>query len=143
MPLAASGALTWLRSKHKFTSEVFKKLTNLLLLLAVASSVAAGTPLHSDSGESDMMDCCKKALEKDVSPHVAAARLCCAMNCNEPGSTNSNTTQSSYQTGSEPTPPIVAALPAASFARRWNARYRRLSPTYSKPAYIVNLALLI
>ena len=54
----------------------------------------AGVPVHSGSSESGMMDCCKKALEQDASPHVAAARLCCAMNCNEPGSTSSNTSQS-------------------------------------------------
>ena len=59
--------------------------------------------MHSGGGESGMMDCCKKALEQNDSPHVAAARLCCAMNCNEPGSTSSNPSQSFSQTGSEPT----------------------------------------
>jgi hypothetical protein len=122
---------------------MFKKLTNLLLLVALAASVAAGMPLHSGSGDPEMMDCCKKALEQNDSPDVAAARLCCAMNCNEPGSTSGNASQSFSQTGSEPTPLIVAALPPASIARPLRARYEATTSTRSKPSYILNLALLI
>jgi hypothetical protein len=122
---------------------VFKKLTNLLLLIALAASVAAGMPLHSGSGEAEMMDCCKKALEQSASPHVSAARLCCAMNCNEPGSLSGNTSQSFSQTGSEPISLIVAGLPPASVLKPSPARYEARTSSRSKPAYILNLALLI
>jgi hypothetical protein len=100
-------------------------------------------PIHSGGSKSGMMDCCKKALKKNDSPHVAAARLCCAMNCNEPGSTSGNASQSFSQTGSEPTPAIVASLPETALHRQLRPRYQQLSATRSKPAYILNLALLI
>ena len=122
---------------------MLKKLTNFLLILTVASSVAAGMPVHSGGSDSGMMDCCKKALEQDKSPHVSAARLCCAMNCNEPRSTSGNTSQSFSQTGPESTPLIVAALPPALVLKPLRARYEATTSTRSKPAYILNLALLI
>ena len=122
---------------------MLKRLTNFLLILTVSFSVVAGVPMHSGGGDSGMMDCCKKALEQNSSPHVSAARLCCAMNCGEPGSTSGNASQSFSQIGSEPTPLIVAALPPASISRPFRARYDATTSTRSKPAYILNLALLI
>lgn len=120
-----------------------KRIASLTLVLMLGGSVLAGVPMHSGSSESGMMDCCKKALEQNDSPHVAAARLCCAMNCNEPGSTSGNTSQSYSQTASEPSPMIVAALPATSLSKQLRARYERLSASPSQPTYILNLALLI
>jgi hypothetical protein len=122
---------------------MIKRIASLTLVLVLGGSVLAGVPMHSGSSESGMMDCCKKALEQDASPHVAAARLCCAMNCNEPGSTSSNTSQSFSQTGSEPSPIIVAALPTTSLSKQLRARYELLSASPSQPTYILNLALLI
>ena len=121
---------------------MFKKLTNLVLVVAVAASVAAGMPLHSRSAQSAMMDCCKKALEQSDSPHVAAARLCCAMNCSEPASTNGNFGQNFSQTGAELSPVIVVALPPLANYKSQRPRYARMSSA-TKPAYILNLALLI
>src|SRR6476660_4130395 len=117
---------------------MIKRIASLTLVLMLGGSVLAGVPMHSGSSESGMMDCCKKALEQDASPHVAAARLCCAMNCNEPGSTSSNTSQSSFQAGSEPSPMIVAALPATSLSKQLRVRYGHLSAGHSQPAYILN-----
>jgi hypothetical protein len=119
-----------------------KWLVSLVLVLTLAGSVLAGIPTHSGDTGSGMMDCCKKALEQDDSPRVAAARLCCAMNCNDPASTNGNPGQSSFQTGLEPTPLVVAALTPATNHRWIRARSARTT-TNSKPAYILNLALLI
>jgi hypothetical protein len=99
--------------------------------------------MHSGSGGSGMMDCCKKAMEQSNSPQVAATRLCCAMNCNEPGSTSGSASQSFSQISSVPTPLIVAAFPAASVLKPSRDRYEATTSTRSKPAYILNLALLI
>lgn len=47
-------------------------------------------PMHSDEQEcpmTGMMDCCKKAQAQEQTPEVRAARLCCVLNCNEPGTT--------------------------------------------------------
>jgi len=41
-----------------------KWLTSLLLILALASGVLAGMPLHSGNENSQMMDCCKKSKKQ-------------------------------------------------------------------------------
>jgi hypothetical protein len=135
--------LTCLSLKPKFQLNVFEKLINAILILAVAVSVVAGMPLHSSSEEAGMMDCCKKALEQNGSPGVAAARLCCAMNCNEPGPTSSNSSAGSFQTGSQPSALIVLALPPVTVHKSLRAHCAPASLARVKPSYILNLALLI
>jgi hypothetical protein len=119
-----------------------KRIASLTLVLMLCGSVLAGVAVHSGSSESGMMDCCKKALEQNDSPHVAAARLCCAINCNEPGTSN-NPSQNFSQTGSEPTPLIALALPPTSIQRTVRARDALRTSALSQPTYILNLALLI
>jgi hypothetical protein len=120
-----------------------KRVTNLLLILAVGGSVSAGIPLHSGSSESGMMNCCKKALEENNSPQVAAARLCCAMNCDEPGPVGGNTSQGFSQSAVQPSPSVVLALPQVTSYKPLRARHELTESTDSKPAYILYLALLI
>jgi hypothetical protein len=129
---------------------MLKKLTNLLLILTVASSVAAGMPLHSNEQECSMpgmagMDCCKKASQAETkAPEVSAARLCCALNCSQTGSTGSNGGQLPRPSTSQAIsfhpftqPPLGASV--LSFRLSWAD-----SPhPYSNPAYIRHLALLI
>jgi len=120
-----------------------KRVASVVLVLSLVGSVLAGLPMHSGSGESGMMDCCKKAMEQSNSRHVAAARLCCAMNCNEPGSPSGNTSQAFFETGSEPTPILTVALPPASLSKLSRTRDTARNSIHAKPAYIHNLALLI
>ena len=61
-----------------------KWLTSLFLIVALASGVLAGMPLHSENENSQMMDCCKKAKSKEQSKEANIARLCCAVNCSDP-----------------------------------------------------------
>lgn len=68
-----------------------KWLTSLLLILALASGVLAGMPLHSGNENSQMMDCCKKAKSKEQSKEANIARLCCAINCSDSAPTPSGT----------------------------------------------------
>lgn len=59
----------------------------LFLILSLAASVLAGTPLHKpDDG---MMECCKRARGKEQSPMAEAARLCCAVDCSTTAPTSS------------------------------------------------------
>lgn len=127
---------------------MLKKLTNLLLILTVASSVAAGMPLHSSEQECSIggeMDCCKKALLAAQTPEVTAARLCCAVNCSTEGTTN----PTSSSNLSPQSPAAVSAHPAATLAvlnSHSSLRFVAAShgpPAYSEPAYIRHLALLI
>jgi len=127
---------------------VLKKLTNLLLILTVASSVAAGMPLHSNEQECSMggdLDCCKTALLAAQTPQVAAARLCCAVNCTTDGATNP-TGNSTLPAQSQPALPAHPATAPALLDFHFFPKFVAAShgpPAYSEPAYIRHLALLI
>jgi hypothetical protein len=127
---------------------VLKKLINLLLILTVASSVAAGMPLHSNEQECSMggeMDCCKKALLAAETPQVTAARLCCAVNCSTEGTTNP-TSNSNLSPQSQPAVSVHPAAATAILNSHFSLRFVAAShgpPAYSEPAYILHLALLI
>src|SRR6266403_6328594 len=75
------------------------RLASLALILVIGSSVFAGIPLHSNEQKCSMpgmagMDCCKKASQAEsLTPEVSTARLCCALNCSQNGTTGSNGTQ--------------------------------------------------
>ncbi|MFN2493142.1 MAG: hypothetical protein ABR501_09705 [Pyrinomonadaceae bacterium] len=122
---------------------MFGKLTALIVLIAVACTVAAGMPAHSDTGESAMMDCCKKALDLDDSPQVAASRLCCAMNCSNPASHNRNSGQNFSQSGTASDPAAFMTLCPPTHQQPLRARYEQSSSKQGKPAYLLYLALLI
>jgi hypothetical protein len=130
---------------------MLKKSTNLLLILAFGASVAVGMPLHSNEQESSMsgtagVDCCKKAAQvESLTPEVSTARLCCALNCSQTGTTGSSGSQLPRPSTSQPiafhpssVQPSLGA-PLLSFRLSWADS----PPPYSNPAYIRHLALLI
>jgi hypothetical protein len=125
-----------------------KRLASLFLLLALVGSAFAGVPLHFGEGECGMsmmeMDCCKAALLQQQTPEVADAKLCCALNCAQ----NGTTTPPSSVRVTPPAPvrvsssPVLAqALPIVSL--RFQNIDRLHGPPGSAPAYLRNLALLI
>src|ERR1700704_2903511 len=75
------------------------RLASLALILVIGGSVFAGIPLHSNEQECSMpgmagMDCCKKAAQvENLTPEVSTARLCCALNCSQSGTTGSTGSQ--------------------------------------------------
>src|SRR5437870_1029628 len=123
------------------------RLISLVILLIVAGSAVAGAPLHSNEQSCSMggeMDCCKAALRHNNTPQVAAARLCCSLNCSQSGTTSSNGVQ--VQPKTQPTlsahlfgPQTIA--PPVLLLR--HSGYSHGPPTDSHPAYIRHLALLI
>ena len=118
-----------------------KWFTSLVLLAALTGSVTAGVPMHAGMNE-EMMGCCKAALAHDDSPATSAARLCCALNCPEPGTTSATVPQ----TGSVTTTVMIAALPQV-VSHNLNPTFINYSvlprSTNLQPTYILNLALLI
>ena len=69
------------------------RLGSLFLICVLAGSALAGVPLHVGESLCGMqgmmdMDCCQKAQLKDLTPEVANAKLCCALNCSENGTTS-------------------------------------------------------
>ncbi len=127
-----------------------KWLTSLVLVLVLGASALAGMPLHANEREcsmSDMvgeMDCCAAAHQRGETPQISAARLCCAVNCPEQGTT---TPTGSLQPNSSlliiATHPAVApqsfVVPSASYGLSPAQDYLSHSP----PTYIRHLALLI
>lgn len=126
-----------------------KRLASLFLLLVLASSAFAGGPLHFGESECGMesmmdMDCCKAALLQDQTPEVADAKLCCALNCAQNGTTS---------------PPNIVRVKPASRActlshpaieqrlQQSSILFHRIDrlhgPPKTGPTYLRNLALLI
>ena len=125
------------------------RVTTFVLIAVVAVGALAG--VHSHAGEHDCPmagmadDCCAKAREDGGEPQVSAARLCCALNCTEPGTTGptgafelSSTVAQALHSGA--VPPAVAATSQQPLPR---SRHVSESPPDSHPAYIRHLALLI
>ena len=126
-----------------------KRLASLFLLLVLFGSAFAGVPLHFGESECGMdgmmdMDCCKAALLQKESPQVADAKLCCALNCAQNGTTSPAnivrvTPPSPARAPSHPA--IAQSLPQSSLLFH---RIDRLhGPPNSGPTYLRNLALLI
>jgi hypothetical protein len=125
-----------------------KWLVNSVLLLAVAGNAAIGMPLHTNEESCPMgeMDCCKKAaLAQNATPQMSAARLCCALNCSQDGTTPANNTnQPSPQplsVGSAHPASIQPILPFLTVQRY--SYHSHGKPVESNPAYIRYLSLLI
>jgi len=126
-----------------------KRLASLFLLLVLAGGAFAGVPLHFGESNCSMdgmmdMDCCKAALMQTETPEVADAKLCCALNCAQNGTT--------FPTGSiRVTPPLptrtashpAIAQPLPNSASRFRRSDRLHGPPGAARAYLRNLALLI
>ena len=138
-----------MRSNSVKEATMLKRLTSLFLLLAVGAGVASGAPLHSggrecDMGESmEMMDCCERARSHGNTPEIQAARLCCAINCQN-GSANGPA--SIIRVSTPQAVPTHPAAALASLALLIPRERRRVGPPHvneSPPAYLLNLAFLI
>src|SRR5260370_12703080 len=92
------------------------------------------------------MDCCKKATHAEtLTPEVSTARLCCALNCSQSGTTGSTGSQlprpstsrsvSIHQSSTQP--------PVGKLHLSLRSSWADSPPLYSNPAYIRHLALLI
>ena len=126
-----------------------KRLASLILLLVLAGSAFAGVPLHFGESECSMdgmadMDCCKAALLQKEAPEVADAKLCCALNCAQ----NGTTAPANAVRVTPPSPgrtPLYLTTPQSlpSFDFRFGCIDRLHGPPGSPPSYLLNLALLI
>lgn len=124
-----------------------KRLASLFFLLVLTGSTFAGVPLHfrdSECSMHGMTDCCEAALMANDSPEVAAAKLCCALDCPTSGSTS----QSSVSHLRLPTSTQVPTY--AVNGRPWTVSVVLISgtecvhgPPGSPPAYLLNLTFLI
>src|SRR5262249_43216990 len=119
---------------------------SLGLIVSLASGVI-GISAHESEGScpmGNMPNCCKKAHSAGDTAEVSMARLCCNLNCSEPGSGgNANSSSFSSQPGNVPS---IAMVPNAYQVNRnyFSPYYPHAnSPHDSHPKYIQHLALLI
>lgn len=124
-----------------------KWLTAFFLLAVMIGGVLGGVPMHSGEKEcamTGMMDCCATAQMQGDRPEVRAARLCCALNCTEPGTTVPG---GSFRVSPQLAVALHGALVPPSAPLSNQAPARSNSPPglqrQSHPAYIRHLALLI
>jgi hypothetical protein len=92
------------------------------------------------------MDCCKKAMQAEsLTPEVSTARLCCALDCSQSGTTGSIGSRIPRPSTSQAIAihPSYAQLLVGSPRFSLRASWAHSPPPYSNPAYIRHLALLI
>jgi hypothetical protein len=113
----------------------------------MTGSTLAGVPMHSGGREchmAGMMDCCAKARMKSDRPEVKAARLCCALNCTEPGTTPPT---GSFKISTQLAVVLGSVLVPNSTSLQGPGPAQTSSPPGYRqnlnPAYIRHLALLI
>lgn len=122
------------------------RLAALSLVLLLAGSAFAGVPMNFGDGGCSMhgMDCCKAALTQQITPDVADAKLCCALECAQSGTTSPG--KAGRVTSPAPVPAsthpvLIRPLAYQSFVFHHSDRLH--GPAVSGPVYLRNLALLI
>ncbi|HEY6215645.1 MAG TPA: hypothetical protein VIW74_03230 [Pyrinomonadaceae bacterium] len=120
-------------------------MTSVVLTIAMLTA-AVGVGAHQQEGWCPMLklpDCCKKA--RSNRPGASIARVCCNLNCSEPGSTGNSGSSSSFSVQLSTTANAAVAVNAASFSSRvvFTPHFQRFYSHDSNPRYIKHLALLI
>src|SRR2546422_11676506 len=87
-----------------------RKWLTAFALIAAMLGGAVGAGAHEGEGSmANMPDCCKKAQSSSSAPVVSMARLCCKLNCSEPGSGGSSS-NISFQQGTTPNTAIIPSV---------------------------------
>ena len=100
-----------------------KWLTSVFLVLALASGVLAGMPLHSGAMNSPSMKCCKKMKMAEKAPAASLARLHCAINCTDSSPTPGNGSSSNFA----PTGIIISDSISKQIAALFSTKQRMTS----------------
>lgn len=124
-----------------------RKWLTTFILVATTLGGAGGVGAHENEGScpmTNMPDCCKKSHSVGNSSEVTVARLCCNLNCSEPGSSGTNTSSSFLpQPGVTPNSAVMPGV-APFNGSKLSGHYAQLThPKDSSPKYIQHLALLI
>src|SRR5258706_5717390 len=119
------------------------RFASLALILVIGGTVFAGIPLHSSEQECSTpgmaeMDCCKKAAQAEsLTPEVSTARLCCALDCSQSGTTGSTGSQLPRPSTGQASAihPSGAQPPIATLHLSIRSSLADKPPPYSNPAY--------
>src|SRR5215510_1584460 len=117
--------------------------SSVLIVVMLCGVVGVGAEEHEGSCPmSNLPDCCKKAQSN--APEASIARVCCNLNCSEPGSTG-NSSSSSFSVQLSTTANAAVGVNAAPFSSMvvFTPHFQRFFSYDSNPRYIKHLALLI
>ena len=115
---------------------------SLAIIIALVGVVAGASANDGSWVEGNMPLCCKKARSATKAPEVSMARLCCKLNCSEPGSGGSS--NASNLSRNQGTTLATAIIPTATQFSRFAFRNLPTQVNHSHdPKYIQHLALLI
>ena len=120
-----------------------RALSFTIIIVLLGGAVGAS----ADDGswvEGNMPICCKKARSVTNAPEVSMARLCCKLNCSEPGSGGSSNASNLMR--NQGTTSAAAIIPTPAQFSRFAIRdhYPQANHSHnSNPKYIQHLALLI
>jgi hypothetical protein len=122
---------------------MLKRALSLAAIIALLGGAAGATADDGSWVQANMPLCCKKARSVANAPEVSMARLCCKLNCSEPGSGSSNASSLSRSQGANS---ATAIIPTPAHFSRFAIRnlYAQANHSHdSNPKYIQHLALLI
>jgi hypothetical protein len=123
---------------------MLKRAFSFSIIVAVLGGTV-GASAHDESWAAASMPlCCKTARSNDGAARVSMARLCCKLNCSEPGSggSTSGSNLSRNQNTNSATALILTPSQFSTFSIRDRAAQTN-HPHNSNPKYIQHLALLI
>ena len=123
---------------------MLKRAVSFTFILVLLGGAVGASAADGSWAERNMPLCCKKARSTANAPEVSMARLCCKLNCSEPGSGgSSNTSNLSRNQGTTSATAIIpTSTNFSSFAIR-NLHTQLNHSHDSNPKYIQHLALLI
>lgn len=105
-----------------------------------------GIGAHQGEGScplSNVPECCKKARSASKALEVSLARLCCNLNCSEPGSSGGNVSATFFSHQASTPLPAIVPQPLVFGWVALNPHTRFSHSPDSHPKYIQHLALLI
>ena len=123
---------------------MIKRALSLAAIIALLGGAVGASAADGSWVERNMPLCCKKARSAANAPEVSMARLCCKLNCSEPGSGGSSTASSLSR--NQGTNSATAIIPTPTQFSRFAIRdhYPHTNDSHeSNPKYIQHLALLI
>src|SRR5919205_1569731 len=120
----------------KYSSTVMlRRALSLAVLIALMGGAIGASADDGSLAERNMPLCCKKARLAASVPQVSMARLCCKLNCSEPGS--GGLTNASSLSRNQKTTLATAIVPTPIHIARFRNAPTQFNHSYeSNPKYI-------
>lgn len=123
---------------------MLKRALSLAAIIALLGGAIGASAADGSWVEGNMPLCCKKARAVANEPEVSMARLCCKLNCSEPGSGGSSTASSLSRNQGTNSATAIIPTPAQSSRFAFLNHDSQANHSHnSNPKYIKHLALLI